>query len=166
MPKTPQEIRTIYDKIMDGELPDSKLPDGKIFRAEGVDITAGGVKVVHKGVEPEDKIIEVVETMLQMVQRDDMPEMISALASHYLFEYAHPFYDGNGRTGRYLLALFLSEALSVPTVLSLSRAIAENRDVYKRQSCGLSRWMRSTKSPCAPFSSCGGHAAMLPYPCR
>ena len=41
MPKTPQEIRTIYDKIMDGELPDSKLPDGKIFRAEGVDITAG-----------------------------------------------------------------------------------------------------------------------------
>lgn len=97
MPKTPQEIRTIYDKIMDGELPDSKLPDGKIFRAEGVDITAGGVKVVHKGVEPEDKIIEVVETMLQMVQRDDMPEMISALASHYLFEYAHPFYDGNGR---------------------------------------------------------------------
>ena len=75
--------------------------------------------------EPEDKIIEVVETMLQTVQRDDMPEMISALASHYLFEYAHPFYDGNGRTGRYLLALFLSEALSVPTVLSLSRAIAE-----------------------------------------
>lgn len=90
------------------------------------------MKVVHKGVEPEDKIIEVVETMLQTVQRDDMPEMISALASHYLFEYAHPFYDGNGRTGRYLLALFLSEALSVPTVLSLSRAIAENRSIYYR----------------------------------
>lgn len=132
MPKTPQEIRAIYDKIMDGELPDSKLPDGKVFRAEGVDVTAGGVKVVHKGVEPEDKIIEVVETMLQTVQRDDMPGMISALASHYLFEYAHPFYDGNGRTGRYLLALFLSEALSVPTVLSLSRAIAENRSIYYR----------------------------------
>ena len=66
------------------------------------------------------------------MRRDDMPEMISALASHYLFEYAHPFYDGNGRTGRYLLALFLSETLSVPTVLSLSRAIAENRSVYYR----------------------------------
>lgn len=58
--------------------------------------------------------------------------MIRSLASHYLFEYAHPFYDGNGRTGRYLLALFLSEALSVPTVLSLSRAIAENRSIYYR----------------------------------
>lgn len=63
---------------------------------------------------------------------DDMPEAISAIASHYVFEYAHPFYDGNGRTGRGLLSLFLSEALSAPTVLSLSRAITENRDVcYK-----------------------------------
>lgn len=30
------------------------------------------------------------------------------------------------------MSLFLSEALSAPTVLSLSRAIAENRDVYYR----------------------------------
>lgn len=132
MPRTIQEIRAIYDKIMDGELPESKLPDGEVFRADGVDVTAGGIKVIHQGLEPESKIIEVMEAMLRLMQRDDMPEMVSALASHYLFEYAHPFYDGNGRTGRYLLALFLSEALSVPTVLSLSRAIAENRNVYYR----------------------------------
>lgn len=132
MPRTIQEIRAIYDKIMDGELPESKLPDGEVFRADGVDVTAGGIKVIHRGLEPESKIIEVMEAMLRLMQRDDMPEMVSALASHYLFEYAHPFYDGNGRTGRYLLALFLSEALSVPTVLSLSRAIAENRNVYYR----------------------------------
>lgn len=132
MPQTVQEIRAIYDKIMDGELPDSKLPDGDIFRADEVDVTAGGVKVVHRGLEPESKIVEAIEMMLQTMRRDDIPEMISALASHYLFEYAHPFYDGNGRTGRYLLALFLSETLSVPTVLSLSRAIAENRSVYYR----------------------------------
>lgn len=130
IPQTIQEIRAIYDKIMEGELPDSKLPDGEFFRAGGVDITAGGVKIIHRGLEPEYKIIEVMEMMLQTLQRNDMPEMISALASHYLFEYAHPFYDGNGRTGRYLLALFLSEVLSVPTVLSLSRAIAENRSLY------------------------------------
>ena len=57
-----------------------------------------------------------------------MPQV--RLASHYLFEYAHPFYDGNRRTGRYLLSLFLSEPLSKPTVLSLSRTIAENRSDY------------------------------------
>lgn len=48
-------------------------------------------------------------------------------AAHYIFEYAHPFYDGNGRTGCYLLSLFLENSLSQPTVLSLSRAIANNR---------------------------------------
>lgn len=129
-PSTPDNIRVIYDKVMDGELPESKRPDGRLFRAEGVDITAGGIKVIHSGLEPEDRIIKAMEQMLDLVRRDDVPGVISAIASHYVFEYAHPFYDGNGRTGRYLLSLFLSEALSAPTVLSLSRATAENRDVY------------------------------------
>lgn len=44
----------------------------------------------------------------------------------------HPFYDGNGRTGRYLLALYLSSPLSILTTLSLSRVIAANRDAYYR----------------------------------
>ncbi len=131
-PAPPDDIRAIYDKAMDGEPSESKKPDGRLFRAEGADITAGGVKVVHSGLEPKDRIIEAMEQMLGLVRRDDMPEAISAIASHYVFEYAHPFYDGNGRTGRYLLSLFLSEAFSAPTVLSLSRAIAENRDVYYR----------------------------------
>lgn len=50
--------------------------------------------------------------------------------SHFLFEYVHPFYDGNGRTGRYLLALYLNHDLTMPTVLSLSRTIAENKNAY------------------------------------
>ena len=66
------------------------------------------------------------------VQSDEMPSTYSALVSHYIFEYAHPFYDGNGRTGRYLLSLFLEEALSKPTALSLSRVIAENKIAYYR----------------------------------
>lgn len=53
-----------------------------------------------------------------------------SLVSRYLLEYIHPFYDENGRTGRYLLALYLDESLSIPTVLSLSRTIAENKNTY------------------------------------
>jgi Fic family protein len=51
---------------------------------------------------------------------------------HYIFEHIHPFYDGNGRTGRYLLARWLSEPLSILTSLSLSRAIFDNKDSYYR----------------------------------
>lgn len=130
LPEAPSDIRSIYDLIMDGELSESQQPDGQLFRAQGVEITQGGVKVVHRGVEPESKIVEYLQAMISLTQREDVPRLVSAVASHYVFEYVHPFYDGNGRTGRYLLALFLSGVLSTPTVLSLSRAIAENKNVY------------------------------------
>ena len=132
MPDTPADIRAIYDKVTTGEIPPDKLPDGKLFRKEGVDITAGGVRVIHRGLEPESKIIEAMEKMLALTKDERVPALYSAIASHYIFEYAHPFYDGNGRTGRYLLSLLLSESLSVPTALSLSRTIAEHKEVYYR----------------------------------
>lgn len=130
LPQKPEDIREIYDRVMDGELNAATVPDGKIFRAGGVDITSGGIKVIHQGVEPESAIITYMEQMLTLINRRDIPEVIAAFASHYIFEYTHPFYDGNGRTGRFLLSLFLSEALSAPTVLSLSRAITERKNAY------------------------------------
>lgn len=129
-PGTLEEIREIYDAIMEGELKESDKPDGELFRKGGVDITSNGVKTIHHGVEPESRIFEGLNNMLRLTARNDVPELISSLASHYLFECIHPFYDGNGRTGRYLLALYLDESLSIPTVLSLSRTIAENKNAY------------------------------------
>lgn len=132
LPESPADVRAIYDKVTAGEIPPDKLPDGHLFRKEGVDITSGGIRVIHRGLEPESKIIEAMEKMLALVRNESIPALYSAIASHYIFEYAHPFYDGNGRTGRYLLSLFLSEPLSVPTALSLSRTIAEHKDTYYR----------------------------------
>ncbi len=128
LPSTPQDIRAIYDQIMDGEKLDD-LPDGEIFRRDVVYIT-DGIKQVHIGLYPERKIIEAIEKMLEVAYTEDMPSVYGALAAHYVFEYAHPFYDGNGRTGRYLLSLFLERSLSKPTALSLSRAIAHNKSAY------------------------------------
>lgn len=128
-PSAPEDVRSIYDKVMDGELDDAYLPDGVLFRKEGVDVVSG-VNVIHRGLEPEEKIIEAMEAMIELIENVEVPSLYSALASHYLFEYAHPFYDGNGRTGRYLCSLMLSKSLSKPTVLSLSRVILENREKY------------------------------------
>lgn len=115
---------------MEGELNEADQPDGQLFRKNGVEVTLGGIKVIHRGVEPESKIIEGLSSMLHLIADNDMPRLISAIASHYLFETVHPFYDGNGRTGRYLLALSLKDVLSDLTALSLSRAIAENKNLY------------------------------------
>ena len=50
---------------------------------------------------------------------------------HYQFEAIHPFYDGNGRTGRMLMPLYLmlQKQLDLP-VLFISRYILEHRDEY------------------------------------
>jgi Fic family protein len=129
-PQTPNDIRTIYDAVVAGELEQDKLPDGELFRKETVAIVDSGHRVVHSGVVPEAKIVRMLEQMIALVASTDIPPLFSAIISHYLFEYIHPFYDGNGRTGRYLLALFLSEPLSLATVLSLSKMIAENKRKY------------------------------------
>ena len=129
-PTTPEGVRAIYDRVMDGELDDAHVPDGRLFRKDGVDVIAGGVNVIHRGLEPEEKIVEAMASMLALAEDEGLPSLYAALASHYLFEYAHPFYDGNGRTGRYLCSLMLDRSLSKPTVLSLSRVILEHRDQY------------------------------------
>ncbi len=50
---------------------------------------------------------------------------------HYQFESIHPFYDGNGRTGRIIniLYLVLKGLLDIP-VLYLSRYIIKHKSVY------------------------------------
>lgn len=132
LPTCAEDIRAIYDQVMQGEELGNSVPDGTLFRGSGVDIIGNGGRVLHHGLEPEGTIISAISTMISVASSKDIPETYSAIAAHYLFEYIHPFYDGNGRTGRYLLALYLSRPLSLVTALSLSRAIAENKAPYYR----------------------------------
>lgn len=128
-PETPETIRNIYDAVVGDTLaPECKLGDS-LFRRDGVELYGAGGKRIHVGVAP-DRIVPRIEEMLRLAHRDDIPEVFCAALCHFLFEYIHPFFDGNGRTGRYLLALQLARPLSQPTVLSLSRTIAENKATY------------------------------------
>lgn len=129
-PTTPADIRRIYDAVVAGELEEAQQPDGELFRKESVDVVDPAQRVIHRGVMPESAITKMLEQMIALVGSSDIPLTFAAIIAHFLFEYIHPFYDGNGRTGRYLLALYLSEPLSLATVLSLSAVIAENRPKY------------------------------------
>lgn len=59
--------------------------------------------------------------------------LIKMAVIHYQFEAIHPFFDGNGRTGRIInvLYLVLNNLLEMP-VLYLSRYIIENKADYYR----------------------------------
>ena len=124
-PQSLQEIRAIYDSVVKGSIDEKDLVGGTLFRTGPVVIEKRGGRVVHRGVEPEARIEELLGDMISLSKRDDVPELC-----HFLFEYVHPFYDGNGRTGRYLLALQLSHLLSQPTVLSLCHTISEHKSAY------------------------------------
>ena len=132
LPNSAEDIRAIYDKVMQGESLCENAPDGALFRRSGVEVIGNCGKVLHRGLEPEGKIVSAIATMISVASSEEIPATYGAIAAHYLFEYIHPFYDGNGRTGRYLLALYLSQPLSLLTALSLSRAIAENKAPYYR----------------------------------
>ncbi len=62
----------------------------------------------------------------------DHPVSISAMASitHCLFEYIHPYFDGNGRVGRMLLNWFLRKTNYPGTSYFLSDVIDNNKSKY------------------------------------
>lgn len=64
---------------------------------------------------------------------DDVSPLIKLAIQHYQFESIHPFYDGNGRTGRIInvLYLILKGLLNEP-VLYLSSYIIQNKGDYYR----------------------------------
>lgn len=64
---------------------------------------------------------------------DDIDPLVRCAIAHYQFEAIHPFVDGNGRTGRILMVLYLVEQgfLSMP-LLYVSGYIDKNRSDYYR----------------------------------
>lgn len=75
------------------------------------------------------RVLGDIETFIHA--EDSVPILIRAGLAHAQFETAHPFVDGNGRTGRLLVTFLLCErgALRRP-VLYLSEFFKRNRDAY------------------------------------
>jgi Fic family protein len=85
---------------------------------------------------PQDKseILDLLTNFIDQYNRpDDLSPLINLAILHYQFESIHPFYDGNGRTGRILniLYLILNELIDVP-ILYLSSYIIDNKPEYYR----------------------------------
>ena len=78
-----------------------------------------------------------------------VPEIIKAGIVHYQFETIHPFLDGNGRTGRLLIILYLiSTGLLNKPVLYISDFFERNRISYYdslsmvKQTDNMTQWLK------------------------
>lgn len=132
LPRLPEDIRKIYDDITEGEIENLDLPDGEIFRKEVTYILkkSGSEKVIHSGVTPESRIKTEVENMITFMNNEEIPMLIKVAAGHYFFGYIHPFYDGNGRTSRFISSMYLKEELGDIGTLSVSRGCNKFRTKY------------------------------------
>lgn len=79
------------------------------------------------------KLLENLEIYINDVSFHAVDALIKMPIIHYQFESIHPFYDGNGRTGRILNMLYLvhQKLLDIP-VLYLSSYIIKNKSDYYR----------------------------------
>ena len=124
-------FRKIYDEMFeDFEKRGNYKLDGKYFRKDTVRVINGLGNIIHIGVNGEEAIEKNIESLIEFMSRKDIPFLVKASIVHFFFEYIHPFYDGNGRFGRYLLSLYLARKLDNLTAFSVSYSISRNLDEY------------------------------------
>ncbi|MCI2171361.1 Fic family protein [Schleiferilactobacillus perolens] len=125
------DFRALYDDLLKGEITKSQQPDGVLFRNRFVQIGQSD-KTVHIPPDNEDEIMAALNQLITFMNDDSYIPLEKALITHFFFENTHPFLDGNGRTGRYLLSSYLSNKLDSFTGLSLSTAIHAHVQTYYR----------------------------------
>lgn len=90
-------------------------------------------KTVYTPPQEKNEILDLLGNFLDHFNSEssNLSPLINLAILHYQFESIHPFYDGNGRTGRILniLYLIINDFLDLP-ILYLSSYINENKSEY------------------------------------
>ncbi|MGB3366436.1 MAG: Fic family protein [Acidaminobacteraceae bacterium] len=89
-------------------------------------------EVVYRPPETESEIRELMSNLELYINSDDeIDDLIKLAVIHYQFESIHPFYDGNGRTGRIINILYLVlKGLLDSPILYLSKYVMKNKTEY------------------------------------
>ncbi len=92
--------------------------------------------IVYTPPQHADEIVTLMTNLERFINDDDLCDwdtLTKMAVIHHQFESIHPFYDGNGRTGRIINILYLVKQglLKIP-VLYLSRYINQNKIDYYR----------------------------------
>jgi Fic family protein len=73
-----------------------------------------------------------------------LPALTRAALAHLRFETIHPFEDGNGRIGRAIAELSLSQSSGKPLLIALSQVIGRRKKQYYHQLEAASRTLEVT----------------------
>jgi Fic family protein len=102
----------------------------------GTALKDGAGRTVYQPPQNPDTVLSLMRELENFINDDqafDADPLIKMALIHHQFESIHPFYDGNGRTGRIINVLYLvkQHLLDIP-VLYLSRYIVRTKPDYYR----------------------------------
>lgn len=120
-------IKKIQSTLENNEAGFRKLPGTQLKND-----TTG--EIIYTPPQHPEEIAALMSNLVDYINRDsDVDPLIRMAVIHHQFESIHPFYDGNGRTGRILNILFLVHQglLNIP-ILYLSSYITRNKTDYYR----------------------------------
>lgn len=75
---------------------------------------------------PRDAILDCLEALFDLIRTEPHPA-VRAVLGHHLFVFIHPYFDGNGRIGRFLMNVLLASGGYPWTVVRVKR-----RDEYMK----------------------------------
>lgn len=121
------DIIAIQEILEDNDAGIRSIPGTKL-------LNPATAEVVFIPPQRKDVILRALENLEHFINNDDLSDVhpiIKMAIIHVQFESIHPFYDGNGRTGRIINMLYLVQKglLDIP-VLYLSRYIVQNKPTY------------------------------------
>lgn len=125
---TNNNIKSIQERLEYNRAGFRTVPGTTLKRSDGVVIYTPPQdgKVIND-------LMSNLEEFINNAEICDIDPLIKMAIIHHQFESIHPFYDGNGRTGRIVNVLFLviNDLLDLP-ILYLSRHITQNKGEYYR----------------------------------
>lgn len=93
-------------------------------------------EIVYTPPQTHDEVVAFMSNLEQFINDNELSDwdpLVKMAIIHHQFESIHPFYDGNGRTGRIINILYLvKEGLLNLPILYLSRYINQNKGDYYR----------------------------------
>lgn len=150
VPFSSRLIRMVHKVLMQGVRGEHKQP-GEYRRSQN---WIGGNSISDAIFVPpvHTEIPDLISDIEKFVHNDSLniPDLIKIAIIHYQFETIHPFLDGNGRTGRLLITLYLvSKGLLKRPILYLSDYLERHRNTY--YSCIMTARMENNIVPWLKF---------------
>ena len=133
-PLTEQRLCEWQDRIIVGRFDRGKLEVGKWrTSAEPMQIVSGaiGKTQIHYEAPPSTQVPAEMKRYLEWFNGSkNLKGAVRAGVAHLYFECIHPFSDGNGRVGRAISEIALSQEIGHPALLSLSTTIQGRQQDY------------------------------------